>query len=953
MTDRARSTTVDEPADADPDRVPGPDDHGADDAPAGAPEETQTSRRPERDADRQAARVTAAFDAVTRWTPRLVAAAFGVWLLLRLVGLAVHVEVTRWWFRSVDASSVYATELRTEILLFVLFGGLAGLLGLGAAYAVLRTTSLPEMEKPGDVRRFVLRHPRLSRRAILTLAAVVPAWRIGSAASGRWQTWQLWRHATPWGTTDPTYHRDLSYYVEVYPLHRMVASLTSHAVWWALVVAVLTSLVHGGIRLLGSPRGVTRGTVTVLSALLAPWLVLHAAQLWLDRAATVVSHRSVVTGPSYTDLHAVDPAKLFLAVVSVAVAGFLLLTARRGRLRFLALSLAIVVVASLGVGSAWPAMVMRLRERPSAASLDLPLIRQNIKATSDAFGITGDLTTVPAASSAALHGTALADQAKHGLQVRVLDPNRLSPTFNVKQQLQAYYRFKSTLDVDRYPLGSGAPTDVAIAVRELSPRKVALGSWANRHLVYTHGYGVVAAPTDSLSTRSDVPKFVDATTTDQPSLKVTQPDVYFGQAPMPWSIVGDPHGSHEHTEFDHPALAGGDATGPSYTTYDGGGGVPMGSPFRRLVYAAALHSPNVLFSGQVGSGSRILTVRNPSARVAAVAPWLTLDGDVYPAVVDGHVDWVVDGYTTSSTYPGSQTVDLHQATRSTLTQQGSNTAQPHRSVNYLRNSVKAVVDAYTGKVSLYEWDQSARPDPLLRTWESVFPGLVQPQASMPAALVQHVRYPQDLFDVQRLLLTRYHVQDAAGFYSGNDFWKVPTDPTVAATQALNAAKPGPLSPSTAGTPPLPSTYMSMAPTGTGAQTFALSSPLVTLNRRDLAGFLTVDAQPGPGYGRLTLLDFPAGGSAASPGEVQNEIESDTRISEALTLQRGGNSRVVLGNLLTIPLGDRMLYVEPVYTQAQGGDSFPILRHVVAIYGDGSPAFTRELPSALHRALSRS
>jgi uncharacterized membrane protein (UPF0182 family) len=314
--------------------------------------------------------------------------------------------------------------------------------------------------------------------------------------------------------------------------------------------------------------------------------------------------------------------------------------------------------------------------------------------------------------------------------------------------------------------------------------------------------------------------------------------------------------------------------------------------------------------------------------------------------VDGHVEWVVDGYTSTSNYPASQKINLRSATTNSLTKTGSTVVQPNTSVNYLHNSVKATVDAYTGKVTLYSWNQDNEPDPLLKAWESVYPGLVQPESSIPADLMAHLRYPQDLFNVQRFLLAQYHVSDPGDFYNGSGFWKVPTDPTFAATSSLNSGG------ATSGSSPtMASTYMSMSPTGDGPAQYVLSSPFVTLNYRDLAGFLSVDATPGHDYGRFTLLDFPAGGSVESPAQIQNDIESDKDIAKALTLERGGNSKVVLGNLLTIPLAGKVLYVEPVYTQASGGNSFPILRHVVAVYGDGQPAFQDTLDAALQQAFA--
>jgi uncharacterized membrane protein (UPF0182 family) len=330
--------------------------------------------------------------------------------------------------------------------------------------------------------------------------------------------------------------------------------------------------------------------------------------------------------------------------------------------------------------------------------------------------------------------------------------------------------------------------------------------------------------------------------------------------------------------------------------------------------------------------------------VAKVAPWLTLDGDVYPAVVGGHVEWVVDGYTSTSNYPSSQQINLRSATTNSLTKTGSTVVQPSRPVNYLQNSVKAVVDAYTGQVSLYEWNQANQPDPLLKTWESAFPGLVKPESDIPAALMPHLRYPQDLFNVQRQLLTQYHVSDPGDFYNGSGFWKVPNDPTFAASNHVNHGSGGP-------TPTLPSAYMSLAPTGEGNQIYALSSPMVNLNYRDLSAFLSVNATPGADYGRFTLLQIPSGEQFESPAQIQNDIESDSQVARELTLERQGNSKVVLGNLLTIPLNGKVLYVEPVYTKAQGSNSFPILRHVIAVYGNGQPSFKPTLSAALAQAIA--
>ncbi len=898
--------------------------------------------------DPAVARIEAALAWLRRWTLRLLLALLVLAVVAYLVSSAVTLETDHLWFESLHDGSVYSTILGARVLLFVGFAVLAGAASAASVAVVRRHRPRRRADEQTQKWRWRFQHAeRRTYRLLLVGATLIPAVLIGLRAGSAWQTYLLWRHAQPWGVTDPQFHRDISYFVDVWPFHVLVVGLLRSAVVWAAVATVVTAYLYGGLRLRGKGPGITKPVKAQLSVLGAAYLVLTAASLWLGRYAVSTSHHGSVTGPSWTDVHTALPGAIALMVLALLTAALLVANVFLRRLRLLVGGVALMLVASLLVGTAWPWLTSRLREQPSAATLELPFIARNQQATLDAFGLAGRVTTqkygAATSQEAALHGSALQAKAGTTAQIRLLDPARLSPTFNVKQQLQAYYGFKTTLDIDRYPL-DGTSRDVAIAVRELSLSGVSRPTWANNHLVYTHGYGVVAAPTDALDSTTEVPEFLDGGMPPGQQIPVTQPDVYFGQNSPSYSIVGRPSGSTQNLEFDHPAT---DGTAAVHTTYDGGGGVAVGSLGRRLLYAIREHSLNILFSKQVNSGSRILTVRDPRARVAQVAPWLTLDGDVYPAVVDGTIQWVVDGYTSTSNYPESQEVNLRQATASTLSQSGSVVRQPGRSVNYLRNSVKATVDAYTGAVTLYEWDQDALPDPLLETWEAAFPGLVKPQSDMPADLLEHLRYPQDLFDVQRQLLTQYHVTDPADFYSGNDFWAVPTDPTVAATQQLNSTGQA----TTKASPPQPSVYMSLAPDGMGAPVFSLSSPLVTLNRRNLAGFLSVDATPGPDYGRFTLLEFPAGTSAKSPAQVQNDIESSTKISEALTLQRGGNSKVVLGNLLSIPLAGRMLSIEPVYTQATGGNSFPILRHVIAIYGDGEPAFTTDLPEALRQAVA--
>lgn len=863
-----------------------------------------------------------------------------------LVRAFVSIDANLLWFRSVQHESVYTRTFWTEALLFAIFGIL--MVAAIASNLILFHRHRPKAFRPDSAKqrwRYLFRRaePRLRRWLFVVIVAYLGV-SMGSRAASNWQIWLQWRNATSFGQRDPQFHRDISYYLFVYPMHRLVLTLLFRIIATALVVILVAAYAYGGVRIRGSGPRMTRAVRAQVSLLLGLYLVLKAFAYWLDRFALATSNRGVVTGPAYTDIHAALPGKVDLIIIALicAVMLFANVFTRNPRLMFAGLGL--MAFSALVFGVAWPAVVQQLREKPSASQLELPYIARNIAGTRQAFGLTNTVTTTQYPGEQLLHGTALQAQADVNAQIRLLDPNQLSPTFNVKQQVQSIYGFKSTLDIDRYPL-NGTTQDVALAVRELTISGLpnSRQTWTNTHLVYTHGYGVVAAPTDTFNSHG-LPDFVEKNLPPTGEIPVAQPQIYYGQMSPTYSIVGAPAGSTPR-EFDLPSSDG--SGQPIDYTHAGGGGVPIGSLFNRLVYAYKFHSPSLLFSSEINKDSQLLMVRNPRSRVAAVAPWLTLDGDVYPTVVNGRILWVVDGYTTSNNYPDSQQISLRGATSSTLSQNGSTVTQPNTSINYMRNSVKATVDAYSGKVTLYAWNQTPTPDPVLKTWEKSFPGLVQPQTDIPAALLPHLRYPQDLFNVQRSLLTQYHITNASAFYSGDDFWKIPNDPTVAASSRLNSIG----TKVKVSAPSLASTYMTMSPDGESSPVFSLSSPMVTLNGRNLAALLTVNSQPGPGYGTFTLLQQPTSGiSVESPAQIQNDIESDTTVSRQLTLLRGGNSTVVLGNLLTIPLAGQMLYVEPIYTQSTTGTTFPILQRVVAIYGNGQPAFTTTLQAALDQAL---
>ena len=852
-------------------------------------------------------------------------------VLVAAVEVFVSLYTSSAWYSSVGAHAVFMRKLHAELTLALVVGGLSAAAVFGTGALAYRFC-IPAMTRPAQ--SAWARHYRSywHRRRYWLLGLVAALVFVVSAlvAASHWQLLLQWRNATSFGRTDPQFHRDVSYYVFVYPFHRYLANTALVILVLALVTALAVALVTGVARV-RRPRLMPAAMLSLFSVLFGLLLVAKAGGYWLDRYSLVVSNRGVVTGASYTDIHAVVPAKTSLVVIALVAAALLFANAAVRRWRVVLLGVGGVLVLGVAVGGIYPAIVQRVSAKPNAEAAEQTSIERNIAATRAAFGMDGSGADVPAAlTAAAPTSTAqLRSAATHAWQARVLDPNRVAPTFTQLQQERSIYGFKSTLDVDHYPAG-GADRDLAVGVRELNVGSLpsAQKTWANQHLVYTHGYGVVAAPLDSVNAAGE-PAFTESGLPPRGPLGSFQPRIYFGQQSPSYSIVDGPGGGAGGRELDLPAV--GDTQPQTTTSYAGSGGVPIGSWLRQAAYALKFHDANILLSNQVGAGSKLLYLRDPRQRVHAVAPWLTLDGDVYPVVEGGHVLWVVDGYTTSNNYPMSQRESFRTATTNSFTTNGSSVAQGG-SVNYIRNSIKATVDAYDGTVTLYAWNQAQQPDPVLQTWEKAFPGLVQPQSSIPAGLLPHLRYPQDLFNLQRQVLMAYHVSNPHAFYDGSDFWKVPTDPT------------------TPGHPLQPSYYTSYSGTSGTPQQYDLTTSFTTLNRRTLAAYMTVDSTPGPGYGRISVLQAPAAAADEGPGQIQNDIESDPDVAQQLTLLRGGGSKVVLGNLQSVPIDGQMLYVEPIYERAAGGTSFPILRRVVAIY-DGHIAYDSTLTAAIDGVLA--
>ncbi|MBN9606463.1 MAG: UPF0182 family protein [Actinomycetales bacterium] len=763
----------------------------------------------------------------------------------------------------------------------------------------------------------------LRRIAMYGIPAVLGLF-VGVSLASRWSTVLQYLNRTPFGQTDPQFGLDVSFYVYDLPFWRGVVGYASAIVLIAGLAALATHYLYGGIRISGREVRITRPARIQLAVTAAIYLALQAVSIWLDQYLTLFDPNGVsglITGVTYADANAVIPGRVILAGIAALVAVLAIVTAAIGRWRLPLIGTALLIVSSLVVGGLYPGLIQRFQVEPSELSLEAPYIDRNIEATRAAYGVS-DVNVVNYNATTEAEPGALRADAETTANIRILDPALVSDTFAQLEQVRQYYQFDEHLDVDRYKI-DGATQDTVIAVRELNQGNQSSGGWVNDTLVYTHGYGVVAAYGNK-RTVDGQPVFLESGIPSTGQLGDFEPRVYFGEQSPRYSIVGAAEGT-DPIELDYPS--GGENTdGNVYNTYDGDGGPKLGDFFTRLVYAIKFQSEQIVLSNSVTDSSQILYDRSPKERVAKVAPYLTLDSDAYPAVVDGRIVWILDGYTTSANYPYSRIEQLSNVIADTYTPQPAFALDD---INYIRNSVKATVDAYTGKVTLYAWDAE---DPLLQTWQKIFPSTVVPASEMSPELRAHIRYPEDLFKVQRSILQTYHVTQAGSFFRGDDAWSTPDDPT----QTTGVAQPP--------------YYLTMQVPGTDDPAFTLYSTYIPRSsaadsRSVLTGYLAVNADDGPDYGKLTLLTLPKNDTVPGPGQVQNQFTSDAEVADQLNILSRGDTTVIRGNLLTLPLGGGLLYVQPVYVQSTGETSYPLLRKILVAFGD-QVAFEDTLDAAL-------
>jgi len=816
------------------------------------------------------------------------------------------------WFNSVDFTSVWTTVLTTKIELFLIVGILTSLtisLNIYLAYK-RRPLYVPTSIEVSGLERLRAQVEPIRRWVFLGIVLAL-TYFAGTSGMVFWREWLLFKNSTDFGVKDPQFGMDISFFAFRLPMWQAIIGWGISTLVLATLASAFIHYMYGGIRTTVQTDRTTVAARIQISVLLGLIVLLKAVAYWFDRYALALKEGKLITGLSYTDVNATLPAKAILSAIAVVCA--LLFFANLVRRSWLlpAAGTALLVVSSVLIAGIYPGAIQQFQVKPSESSKEAPFIQRNIDATRAAYDLNGVVMQDYNATISTSAGQ-LAKDAATIANIRLMDPNVLSATFRQLQQIKPYYSFPESLDIDRYTV-NGVSRDAVVAIRELNIEGNPSRNWINDHLVYTHGFGFVAAYGNTVDADGK-PSFLVGDLPPTKGLGEFEPRVYFGENVPDYSIIGGKK-SNSPVEFDYPDDTS--ANGQKNYTYTGKGGVAVGSTLNKLIFAIKYGEQRILLSNLINADSKILYNRSPRERVAKVAPWLTLDGDPYPAIVDGKITWIIDGYTTSAGYPYSKATSLAAATNDALTTNSTSiTAQSNKAVNYIRNSVKATVDAYDGTVTLYQWDTQ---DPVLKTWMKAFPDTVKPKSAISKGLLGHIRYPEDMFRVQRDILSSYHVKSAAAFYGGQDFWRVPRDPS---TFGANAGAQPPY-------------YMTLQMPGSATPTFSLTTPFVPRGgRENLSAFASVNSTAGADYGKITVLQLPRSTNIAGPSQVASNFEAKPDVANALSLLRQGGSDVVLGNLLTLPVGNGLLYVQPVYVKATGNASaYPLLQKVLVSFGD--------------------
>ena len=867
-----------------------------------------------------------------RVTPRgraglIVAAAVVVVLLASIRGVAGF-WTDYLWFDALGFTGVWVGVLGAKLALGAVFTAVFFALCWTNLFVADRIA--PRFRPAGPEEDVVERYHEMVGDRVgwvrVGLSALL-AFIAGIGVSARWEQWVLFTNAQDFGVDDPQFGVDVGFYVFRLPFLTFLVDWAFAAMVIVLVVTAAAHYLNGGIRVQTPGQRVTPQVKAHLSVLLGLLALLRAGGYFLERFELTLSERGVVRGATYTDVNAQLPALTLLILISLFAFLLFLWNIRQRGWVLPVIAVGLWVFVALVVGGLYPAFIQRFRVEPAESTREAPFIERNIAATRAALGL-DEVEVVDYDYNEDLEAPDLLANEGTIRNVRLLDPGIVDDTYQRLQGIRTFYEFPD-LDVDRYEI-DGRVTQVVLSARELSRENLPQSSWEAEHLAYTHGYGAALSPANAV-TAGGRPDFLVGGLPPEapPGLELDQPAIYFGEAIGGYSIVDS-----ARQEINFVAEDGSTDT----TTYAGRGGVGIGSYLRRAAFALRFGDINPLISDFLEGDSRILYMRDVQERVEAVAPFLHFDADPYPVIHDGGLVYVVDAYTTSSHYPYAETADAADLPAASGLDHG---------FNYVRNSVKAVVDAYHGDVTLYVMDEE---DPVLAAYRSAFPDVFTARDEMPEALRDNLRYPEDLFRTQTTMWGRYHIDNAAEFYEQSDAWNVAQDPGTEGsgagqTTAVTNAAGIPVASRTARIDPY---YLLMRVPGEEQESFVILRPFVPFSeedrRNELSAFMTAKSEWDE-YGRLQTFVMPRGELPDGPAIVAANIASNEEIARTVSLLDQRGSQVRWGNLLVIPVEESLLWVRPLYVQASGQTAVPELRNVVVTYG-GDVVMENTLQQAL-------
>ena len=792
------------------------------------------------------------------------------------------------WFLDLGQQSVFVTRIVSQLVIGLIFGILSFLvlfINMRVARAMAPKAvllgSMPE-GIPEQVEVFVERlrvsiGPILDR--VILWGSLFFGFTNGLAMSAQWEPLRLALSGVPFGYNDPQYGKDVGFFVFNLPALTAIADWVTGILVLATILTFIVHVVDGAIQPWARLKGFAPHVKAHLSVLMAFIVLTQAFHYWLDIYKLDFSQTGQIIGAGYTDVHAQGPAYRILIVVSILTAIALMLNIRYKGWRLPIISIGVWLAASVVLGTVWPALTQAFIVAPNEQSAEAPYIVRNIQMTRTAFGL-NDVKGVPFPADESLTATDIVSDPQTLKNVRLWDPAIVAQSYSQLQSIRPYYLFPD-VDVDRYVI-DGKPQQVLVAARELSTNLLAAQSqtWVNQHLIYTHGFGLVMSPVNAADARG-LPEFIigDIPPKTTTNLKTDQPRIYFGESTKDYVIVDS-----GAKEFDYPL-----GEQNAYYEYKGTGGVKIGSLFQRLAWALHLGSSQIIFSEYVKPESRVLIKRDLMTRLNTLAPWLTYEKDPYPVLVNGRIKWVIDAFTTSSSYPYSEGLP----------------SDP--SVTYMRNSVKVTVDAFDGTTTFYAFDPS---DPVLQAWRKVFPSLVVDGSKIPQAVRDHFRYPETLFAAQAEVYRTYHMTDPRVFYNKEDQWEIPGERQ--------------------GRPMVPF-YVLMKLPGHAEEHFYMMQPYTPRNRDNMIGWMAANSDP-QSYGERTVYLFPKERVVLGPEQVGAQINQDAVISPQLSLWDQRGSKAILGNLLVLPIKNSIVYIQPLYLQAEQ-TAIPELTRVIVVYAD--------------------